>query len=234
VRASAKFTPIPCEYRRDRVSGGLTFLVGTGRLFAAPLFPIVIFVTGVDELPTGRLQWEQHATAALAEPWLHGEIATGLGGVPLLPRHLDFGIGHAFLGKFDRDVIFAFQRTLWLVGHNTPSVSLGRQAVFGWMSMIMAYCLQCRTETPLRNSRRVCYSTAMKTLPRFQIGDRVRVIRTGPDQMIVGVVAEVDTHTLGAQTSRGPRYWIKVNGHPYGWLHEMDLAPAAERESRPA
>ena len=64
--------------------------------------------------------------------------------------------------------------------------------------------------------------------PQFQVGDRVRVVRTGPDQTIVGVVKEVDTRTLGAQTARGPRYWIEVNGMPYGWLHELDLASDGE------
>jgi hypothetical protein len=61
--------------------------------------------------------------------------------------------------------------------------------------------------------------------PRFHLGDRVRVMRAGPDQQIVGVVDEIDTRTLGAQTVRGPRYHLKVNGYPYGWLHELDLAP---------
>jgi hypothetical protein len=64
--------------------------------------------------------------------------------------------------------------------------------------------------------------------PHFQIGDRVRVIRTGPDHRIVGVVREVDTRTLGAQTNRGPRYRIEVNGLPYGWLHELDLSPETQ------
>jgi hypothetical protein len=54
--------------------------------------------------------------------------------------------------------------------------------------------------------------------PHFQIGDRVRV----------GVVDAIDTKTLGAQTVRGPRYHLKVNGHPYGWLHELDLVPDGE------
>jgi hypothetical protein len=60
--------------------------------------------------------------------------------------------------------------------------------------------------------------------PKFQIGDYVRVTRTGPEQWIAGIVRDIDVKSLGARTNRGPRYFLEVNGQLYPQpFHEIDL-----------
>lgn len=72
----------------------------------------------------------------------------------------------------------------------------------------------------------VRHCTRMAT-PKYQLGDRVRVIRTSiPNYALVGVVREIDTKTIGSQTKLGPRYRLVFNGIVEQWVHELHLAPA--------
>jgi transcription antitermination factor NusG len=62
--------------------------------------------------------------------------------------------------------------------------------------------------------------------PRFQVGDRVRVIRAGPNNSLVGIVREIDTAKVAVH------YLVEFNNVHKQRFPEFDLDAAPFPEKR--